>query len=208
MILGVAEYADRVLVINDSSSDRTSEEARNAGATVIDLPQNMGAGYATRVGCDHALEQGADIIVTIDGDGQHDPEDIPQALARLRQGDGVEVVFGVRPRNRHMPLKKRFGNAVLTGLARVLYGARVNDSQTGFHVFTAEGYRKSRWESHRYDFVSEIVFQVARNRVKYAEVPIKTIYNGKTSGMGIMDGIRSILMMFRWRLRGTAVESR
>lgn len=208
VILSVSKYADHVLVINDSSTDRTAEEARNSGAIVIDLAQNMGAGYATRVGCDHALEQGADIIVTIDGDGQHDPKDIPRAIDRLLQGDGVEVVFGVRPRNSHMPLKKRFGNALLTGLARVLFGARVNDSQTGFHVFTAEGYRKSRWESHRYDFVSEIVFQVARNRAKYAEVPIRTIYNGKTSGMGLMDGIRSILMMFRWKLRGTAVESR
>jgi len=198
------DLADGVIVVNDGSIDRTSVEARDAGALVLDLTVNMGAGYATRSGCDHALEQGAGIIVTIDADGQHDPEDIPRAVARLHQGDGVEVVFGVRSRNKDMPLKKRFGNAVLTMLANVLYGVKVNDSQTGFHVFTADGYRKCRWESHRYDFVSEIVFQVARNKVRYAEVPIRTIYIGKTSGMGVMDGIRSILMMFRWKLRGTS----
>jgi len=196
--------ADGVVVVNDGSSDSTSSVARDAGASVLDLTVNKGAGYATRSGCDQALEQGAGIIVTIDADGQHDPEDIPRAIARLHQGDGVEMVFGVRSRNMDMPLKKRFGNTVLTVLANVLYGVRVNDSQTGFHVFTADGYRKCRWESHRYDFVSEIVFQIARNKVRYAEVPIRTIYIGKTSGMGIMDGIRSILMMFRWKLRGTS----
>lgn len=197
-------HADEVIVVNDGSTDSTSSLARDAGAMVIDLPLNSGAGFATRIGCEHALEKGAYAIVTIDADGQHDPKDIPRAIARVHQGDDVEVVFGVRPRNRDMPLKKRFGNSVLTSLANVLYGVRVSDSQTGFHVFTADGFRKSRWESHRYDFVSEIVFQVARNKVRYAEVPIRTIYIGKTSGMGVMDGIRSILMMFLWKLRGTS----
>lgn len=197
-------HADEVIVVNDGSTDSTSSLARDAGAIVIDLSLNSGAGFATRIGCDHALEKGAGIIVTIDADGQHDPEDIPLALARMYKGDDLDMVFGVRPRNKDMPLKKRFGNSLLTSLANVLYGVRVSDSQTGFHVFTADGFRKSRWESHRYDFVSEIVFQVARNKVRYAEVPIRTIYIGKTSGMGVMDGIRSILMMFLWKLRGTS----
>jgi len=204
VVFHALSLAEGVVVVNDGSIDNTSSVARDAGATVIDLTVNRGAGYATRSGCDHALEQGAGIIVTIDADGQHDPKDIPRAIARVHQGDDVEVVFGVRPRNRDMPLKKRFGNSVLTSLANVLYGVRVSDSQTGFHVFTADGFRKSRWESHRYDFVSEIVFQVARNKVRYAEVPIRTIYIGKTSGMGVMDGIRSILMMFLWKLHGTS----
>jgi len=195
----VRDLTDNVIVVNDNSSDRTSASARDAGAKVIDLPINMGAGYATRVGCDEALRLQADIIVTIDADGQHDPLDIPVVLQRINDNDGVEVIFGCRPRTGTMPITKRIGNALLTRLAKLLFGAKVSDSQTGFHVFTANGYRKSRWEANRYGFVSEIVFRVTKNRVLHAEIPIKTIYTGKTTGMGFIDGLASIRLMLSWK---------
>jgi len=121
VIAQVKDLTDYVIVVNDHSADLTSAMAHGAGAMVIDLPVNMGAGYATRIGCDEALRLEADIIVTVDGDGQHDPLDIPMVLQRMNQNDGVEVVFGCRPRNGTMPLNKRMGNALLTAVAKLLF---------------------------------------------------------------------------------------
>lgn len=91
---GCVPEAD-VLVVNDGSTDRTSEVARAAGARVLDLPINLGVGGAMRAGYLYALRQGYDTAVQLDGDGQHDPADIPRLLATMTS-DGADVVIGAR----------------------------------------------------------------------------------------------------------------
>lgn len=194
-------YAERVIVIDDCSKDRTYNIAEEFGADVFRNPVNMGAGFSTRVGCEIAYILGAEYIVTIDADGQHDPEDIPKLVSLLKEKN-LDIVFGSRPRDKNMPIIKRIGNAGLSMIARILFGINIKDSQTGYHVFTKEAYPKLRWVSNRYGVVSEFVMRVAKARLKYGEAVVKTIYTDKKTGMTKTDALKSVFSMLKWRLKG------
>ncbi len=87
-------------------------------------------------------------------------------------------------------------------LSKVLFGVKLNDALTGFHVFTSEAYPKIRWESERYEFILEYVYRIFKNKLRYAEVKVKTIYLDKKYGMGIKDGLLAFILMFWWRIAG------
>lgn len=191
---------DEVIVVDDCSTDNTFREAKKAGARTVRLIINMGTGFSTRIGCDIAVNDGADIIVTLDADGQHDPAEIPR-LVQVLEEKGLDIVFGSRPPNKDMPLIKRFGNTGLYWIAYLLYKMRIKDTQTGYHVFTRDAYGKIRWESNRYGVVSEIPVRVAKNKLKHEEVIIKTIYTDKVRGISVLDGLKSGWMMLLWRFQ-------
>jgi glycosyltransferase involved in cell wall biosynthesis len=193
-------YVDEVIVVNDCSVDHTSIISKNAGAIVVDLPKNRGAGYATRIGCDLAIKNNANIIVTIDADGQHCAGDIPDLVNKLII-DKPDIVFGYRIKDKSMPVIKKIGNSFLSFLALVLFRIKIKDALTGFHAFTAESYPKIRWESERYGFILEYIYNVYKNNLKYAEVRVKTIYFDKKTGMSIKDGIKSIFLLLMWRIK-------
>ncbi len=194
------KYVDQAIVVDDCSRDNTADRARDAGAIVITNPVNMGAGFSTRVGCDIAAESGARYMLTIDADEQHDPGEIPRLKKHLVEKE-LDIVFGARPQDKNMPLVKRIGNRGLSFIASTLFGVRIMDSQTGYHLFTAEAYPKLRWVSDRYGVVSEFVMRVGRAKLKYGEVRVKTIYSGKKTGMTKTDAVKSVLSMLKWRLK-------
>ena len=194
------DLVDEVIVVDDCSTDNTFEEAKKAGAKTVRLIINMGAGFSTRIGCDIAVNDGADIIVTLDADGQHDPAEVPR-LVQVLEEKGLDIVFGSRPTNNEMPLIKRFGNTGLYWIAYLLYKMKIKDTQTGYHVFTKNAYEKIRWESNRYGVVSEIPVRVAKNKLKHEEVIIKTIYTDKVRGISVLDGLKSGWMMLLWRFQ-------
>lgn len=198
----VCNFVDKVIVIDDCSNDKTfSIIPNNKKCTCIRLTANMGAGFATRVGCDIAINNHADIIVTIDADGQHKPEEIPRLTKKLINSQ-VDIVFGSRVRNTNMPTYKKLGNFLLSYLANIIFNINITDSQTGFHAFTASTYKKIRWSSDRYGVVSEFVARTALQKLRYSEVTTSTIYNDKKSGMGIVDALDAALSMIKWRIVG------
>lgn len=193
------DFVDEIIIINDCSSDNTSEIAKSTGVIVIDLPKNKGAGYATRAGCDKAIDNNADLIVTLDADGQHCAEDIPHLVNKIIEGKH-DIVFGYRIKDKSMPIIKKTGNSLLAFLSLVLFRVKLKDALTGFHVFTSGAYPKIRWESERYGFILEYVYRVNKSKLNYAEVKVKTIYFDKNYGMGIKDGLKAILLLFFWRV--------
>lgn len=200
VIAKTKKYVDQVIVIDDHSRDATAVVAARAGALTVRLVTNMGAGFATRTGCDIALARGATRIVTIDADGQHDPAQIPRLISALER-QGVDIVYGSRPQRPPMPLIKRVTNRWGSFIISRMFGTTIQDTQTGFHVFTARCYPKLRWRSCRYGMVSEFVMRTGINRLKYAEVEIPTIYTDKVAGMSLKDGAKALLKMVWWRMR-------
>jgi glycosyltransferase involved in cell wall biosynthesis len=192
------KYADKVIVVDDGSCDKTYETSRNENIIVLKHVINMGKGFALRTGCEKATREGADVIVAIDGDGQHKPEDIPRLVKALKDKD---IVFTYRPLNENMPLLKKIGNYIINKSSSLFFGIRLRDTQSGFKAFTKEAYKKIKWNSDRYNVESEMVMKTGKNKLKYQEIPIKTIYNDKFKGTTVLDGMRIFLNMFWWWLR-------
>jgi len=144
----VATRARRVLpgarcyVVDDGSDDGTAAAARAAGAQVLSHPTNRGKGLALATGIARAVADGAAVLVTLDADGQHVPEEIPKLIEPVARG-AADLVLGARPRSGRMPLGRRLTNWLSAALPSRL-GAPISDAQTGFRAFTralAAGYR-------------------------------------------------------------------
>lgn len=198
VVRGAKRYVDAVLVIDDGSSDRSAEAAQKAGALVLRLPENMGAGYATRKGIEHAISRlRAGRVVLLDADGQHPAERIPDLLAKL--DGGRDIVFTARRFDGQMPLLKRLGNWGLTLATNLLTGVKVADSQSGFKAMTADAFRRMRLRSERYEICSEVVFEAGRRKLKYSEVPIRTTYGPPKKGTTVFDGVMIFARMLRMK---------
>jgi len=135
VILRAKKYADAILVVDDGSSDSTVAIAREAGAVVITHIKNRGKSAAIRTGFQYALEQGYDYVVTIDGDGQHNPDEIPNVLGNVIN-NGHDISIGYRVGNQtQMPKWRKVGKRVLDYGTSLGTGGIVTDSQCGFRAF-------------------------------------------------------------------------
>jgi glycosyltransferase involved in cell wall biosynthesis len=187
-----------VIFIDDGSKDGSSKEAARAGAIVLRHVVNLGKGAAAKTGCDFALKKGAETIVLIDADGQHRPEEIKMLLSKLKNND---IVFGYRHLNKKMPAVMRLGNWGINFASRTINGVSLKDTQSGFRCMTSSTYRKIRWKSNDYAMESEMISNVARNHLLYAEVPITTIYHDNYKGTTITDGVKIFIRMLRFRIK-------
>ena len=139
-------HVDTVLVIDDGSSDDTAERARKAGATVFEHDRNRGYGAALKTAFRQALRRDVDHLVILDGDGQHNPDDIPNLLARQRDSD-AEIVVGSRfssGSNTELPLYRRIGLWVVNTLVNMSMGrggSKIRDTQSGFRAYNERAIR-------------------------------------------------------------------
>ena len=137
IVLLTKNYADNVIVVDDGSSDRTAELAKKAGAEVIVHDVNKGKGGALKTG--FAAAEGADIIVTMDSDGQHNPADIPRLVEPILKGE-ADIVNGSRYLNglgKNTPAYRRVGQTILDKVTNLNSGLKITDSQSGFRAFAA-----------------------------------------------------------------------
>ncbi|MBI4451296.1 glycosyltransferase family 2 protein [Candidatus Woesearchaeota archaeon] len=196
-------YSNNLVLVDDGSKDETSAAGKAAGVTVLRHVINMGKGAALKTGADYALAHGADTLIFIDADGQHPPEDIPKFLAMLdagRDGKGCDIVFGQRGRNSKMPAVFRFGNWFIDQTVALLYGIRINDTQCGYRAMTAEAYKRIRWTSTSYAVESEMIANAGHAWLRYAEVPIPTVYADRYKGTTVLDGVKIVLNLLWWRI--------
>jgi UDP-N-acetylglucosamine---dolichyl-phosphate N-acetylglucosaminyltransferase len=187
-----------VVFVDDGSRDKSGLLAKKAGAIVLRHIVNMGKGAAAKTGCDYALKNGAEIVVLIDADGQHKPEDIKKFLKKIENND---IVFGYRTLNGKMPFLMRLGNWGISMASRIINGVELKDTQSGFRCMTAATYRKVRWTSNDYGMESEMIANVARKKLKYAQIPIATIYHDNFKGTTVMDGIKIFIRIVKFRIR-------
>jgi len=194
------KYADQVIVVDDASCDKTSMLAKKAGAMVLRHVVNLGLGGTLKTGCDAAILLNAKIIVTLDGDGQHDPSELPKITARLVSGE-VEAVFGERPFSKNMPFVKKMGNHFFHLFSKNIFGIKVRDTQTGYRAFTAEAYKKIRWESADYAVASEMLINAEKHKLNYVPQEIKTIYHEDQKGTTILDGLKIANKMIKLKFK-------
>jgi len=193
----VKKHQIEVIVVDDGSRDQTKNIAKKEGVIVLSHSVNLGKGAALKTGCDYAIRQGFQQIVVLDGDGQHDPEKIPEFLANLKKYD---LVFGYRELSQNMPVILRFGNWFINKTTKLLYKINLNDTQCGYRAFTAETYKKIRWQAADYCMESEMIANAGKYQLKYTQIPIQTIYADKYKGTTVADGIKIVLRMISWRI--------
>ena len=192
----VKKFTKNILVVDDGSTDKTGEIAKKAGVKVLRHRLNLGKGAAMKTGVEAAIDLGAEAIILIDADGQHDPKHIPEFLKQINQGD--EVVFGSRNLSYGVPLIRYLGNKFGSVLISLLFGIYRSDMLCGYIAFTKKAYQKIKWDSSRYGVESEIVARTGKNKLKYTEIPIETIYKDKYKGVTIFDAIGILFNIPRW----------
>jgi glycosyltransferase involved in cell wall biosynthesis len=161
-----------VLVVDDGSTDDTRPAA---GQVAIAHARNLGKGAALRDGIQEAIARGAAVLVTIDADGQHPPEEIPRLLRLIEQGH-ADLVLGARKRDRGMPISRRVTNWLSATLASRIGGQRVRDAQTGFRVFTRALALEVQPVGDRYEYEANFLLDALRAGYRVASVDVPTIY--------------------------------
>jgi glycosyltransferase involved in cell wall biosynthesis len=177
----VKQHGVAAIVIDDGSVDQTVALATEAGALVISHLHNEGKGKALRTGFDHALRAGFDGIITLDSDGQHDPEEIP-ALIRAGEVQHAGLVLGNRMGSSAgaMPPLRRVINRVMSRLISLLTRQPIPDSQCGFRLLRRELLQAiSPLSATRYDIETEIILAAAAKHWKIISVPVKSLYDPK-----------------------------
>lgn len=184
------------VVVDDNSRDNTAEEARANGAICVQHKMNLGAGGATITGFEAAKRLKADIVVTFDGDGQHDPGDMQRLIAPIVGGE-ADVVLGSRMvgKTKGMPFYKIIGNNLLNIVTFVFFGIWVSDSQSGYKAFSRAALDKIELATSGYEFCSEIIGQIKIKRLRYREVPISTIYTeySRSKGQLALNAVNIVL---------------
>ncbi|MFO0703052.1 MAG: glycosyltransferase family 2 protein [Candidatus Andersenbacteria bacterium] len=189
---------EQVLVVDDGSADGSAAAAENAGALALRLAVNRGKGAAVKTGIEAAKLLDADIVVTMDGDGQHNPADIGPMLERIR--GGVDVVLGTRPFDqKKMPAYKVAANQLGNLATWLTYGLLVHDSQSGFRAYGRRALELIETRSDRYEYDSEVIREIKRaawHRRRYrSRFATPACSMGKQTKQNFSRGLKTLVRM-------------
>ena len=169
-----------VYLVDEVSTVGTGDGGRGSGAILLTHATNRGKGAALATGIAAALAAGAEVIVTLDADGQHPPAEIARLLAPIVDGR-ADLVLGARERTGAMPLPRRLTNWLSARLATRIAGQGVSDAQTGFRAFTRAVAERVRPAGDRYDFETAFLLAACDAGYRVTCVAIPTIYDGAES---------------------------
>lgn len=194
-VVQAMKYVDRVVVCDDGSADLTREIAEGLGALVVRHERNRGYGVALRSLFAEALKLEADMVVTLDGDGQHDPAEIPRLVERLGEGD-VDIVIGSRfleGGGSEAPGWRRAGIRLITGLASN-DEVRLTDAQSGFRAYNRMALESMVLTEEGMGVSTEILVKAMENMLRVVEVPIRISYDeGSSTHNPVVHGIGVVL---------------
>ena len=197
------QYVNQVTVIDDGSRDRTVEEAKAAGALIISHRVNRGYGAAIKSCFEAAKANDADILAILDGDGQHSPDNLPQVLAPVLNGE-ADLVIGSRflTGEYNMPKYRRFGIRVITFLWNFRSKVKVSDAQSGFRAYSKRIFETFSLSERGMSVSIEILEKARRREAIIKEVPISCLYAPSAlNPQAIRHGFGVALSAVRVRLK-------
>lgn len=184
IVLSASKVADEVVVVDDGSSDRTAEIASKAGATVIRHGFNRGKGSGIKTLFDYAKRENVDILVVMDGDGQHRTADIPKVVRPIEE-DSADIVIGSRYIDNfdggETPVYRRFGQEFLNTLVNFFSDTPLTDSQSGFRALSRSAVEMLDLETDSFCIESEMILKAIENDLEIEERPIEPRYEGTGS---------------------------
>jgi glycosyltransferase involved in cell wall biosynthesis len=207
VVLQALKYADLVIVVDDGSTDATAEVAEDAGAVVIRHRKNQGKGAALNSGFRRARMLCPRAVVTLDGDGQHHPEEIRRLLVPI-MADEADIVVGSRylEDENQVPRHRVWGHRAFTWVTNLLSGVTITDSQSGFRAFSPAAVEVITFSENGFSVESEIQFLARKYNLRVIEVPITALYQNKAKrsvlahGLMVMGGVVRLVRQYRPQL--------
>jgi glycosyltransferase involved in cell wall biosynthesis len=195
VILQARQFADEVVVVDDGSSDHTAQVARLAGATVVQHERNSGYGATVQTVLAEAKKRNPDVLVLLDADGQHNPEEISSLVNAIY--DGSDVAIGSRQKHsENIPAYRKFGQSIISYFTRVLSRSTLSDTESGFRAFSRKAINVLEPKERGMAISAETISEATAKGLKIAEVPISAIYtrDGSTlnpikHGMGVLNRV-------------------
>lgn len=189
-----------VVVVDDGSGDDTwkvlkKRFGKHSRITLLSHVINLGKGAAMKTGVKMAWRMGAEAVIFVDADGQHNPSHLIKFEKEL---ENIEIVFGYRSMASEMPMIRKWGNIFSISLIKTFFGIKRADLLCGYFGFRKSVYKKLRWNSSRYGVETEIACRVGKNQIPFSEVKIDTIYIDKYKGVTIFDAFNILLKLPSW----------
>jgi glycosyltransferase involved in cell wall biosynthesis len=182
IVLQARQYADEVIVVDDGSTDRTQLVAGLAGAHVIRHDENKGYGSAIQSIMAEAVTRNADILIILDADSQHNPDEIPSLIEAISQD--YDVVIGSREMQSNViPHYRRVGQRVLSNMTRILSRKKISDTESGFRAYSRKAINTLELKEKGMAISSEIVTSAARKNLRIKEIPISISYARDSSSL-------------------------
>lgn len=201
IIYKTKKYVDRVIVIDDGSTDETARVAEASGAEVVKHHANLGKGVAINTAFKIARQIQPEAMVLLDGDGQHKPEEIPALLSPVLRNH-ADIVVGSRfLTNNNIPRYRILGQSILTLTSNWGSGIKLTDSQSGFRALSRKAIESLYFTEKGFCIESEMQFLARKCGLKVEEVPITTNYNGKTKRSPVVHGFSVLFRVINLILR-------
>jgi len=198
MVKKTKQYVNKIIVVDDGSSDNTAKLAKLAGAVVIRHKKNMGLGSAIRTGLERARKFGADITITLDADGQHNPKDIKKFIEKINQG--YDFVLGKRNLSKY-PFYKKLGNLSLSFMINLISGTALLDTESGYRAFSKNCLKKIKLQAKKYEIAADIIFQIGKYNLRACNVNLSPSIYRRGRGVTVFDGFKNFFYLLRRRKR-------
>ena len=196
-------YVDQVIVVDDGSRDATGETARAAGALVVAHPVNRGYGESIKSCLKSAMENDADFLIILDGDGQHNPDELPFVLAPVVRGE-ADLSIGSRfiKWQTNMPRYRKFGIKVINFLCNFGAGVKVSDTQSGFRAYSRGILDSLSLAEKGMGLSAEVLLKVRERQLNIKEVPISCRYHSESSSLNpVFHGLGVALTVLKLRTK-------
>ncbi len=187
-----------VVVVDDGSQDNSGQAAKENGAFVLKHQAKLGKGYSLREGFLYAIQNNYDGVITMDGDGQHDVDDLGQFVNQSQKNDGC-IITGNRMNNsRGMPFVRFLTNRIMSGILSLMCRQNIPDSQCGYRYISTRVLKDIDLTCDDFEIESEVLIKASKKGFKIYSVPVKTIYEDEYSKIHpVHDTIRFITYLIK-----------